>query len=188
MPDLIQHIEKYLGTIRHGWNKTPEGGTVPFQIVECTNGMLQGVVSYVTLGLSATPLISRQSGRTIRQELFLFVRAVDESTEMPRILQTLGLRLLESGVALLRGDVIWTETVRSNLGKLNSFYVTLPVYLPDSFSTHVENNGHPVVLSWLVPISDAEARYVRSEGWSQFEDLLQRENPDLLDLERMSLV
>jgi len=46
----------------------------------------------------------------------------------------------------------------------------------------------PTVIVWLVPILPAEAAYVRDAGWEQFEDLLERSDVDLFDLQRASVV
>jgi succinate dehydrogenase flavin-adding protein (antitoxin of CptAB toxin-antitoxin module) len=39
-----------------------------------------------------------------------------------------------------------------------------------------------------VPISTEEADIVRTHGWSEFEDLLEAQDPDLFDLNRPSVV
>jgi hypothetical protein len=36
----------------------------------------------------------------------------------------------------------------------------------------------------MIPIAETEAAFIRTSGWEQFEDLLERANPDLLDLTR----
>ena len=40
---------------------------------------------------------------------------------------------------------------------------------------------------WLVPIHRVEAKFVRRFGWQQFEDLLEKQDPDLLDLHRQQI-
>jgi hypothetical protein len=41
-----------------------------------------------------------------------------------------------------------------------------------------------VVMTWLVPITAAEASYVRARSWPALEDALVAEDPDLVDLSR----
>jgi hypothetical protein len=41
---------------------------------------------------------------------------------------------------------------------------------------------------WLIPLLTEEANFVKDRGWSLFEDVLELENPDLMDLNRGSIV
>jgi hypothetical protein len=40
------------------------------------------------------------------------------------------------------------------------------------------------VITWLVPITDAEAQYVHLRGWNALETAFQTEDPDLTDMTR----
>ena len=66
---------------------------------------------------------------------------------------------------------------------MEALYSAIPVYLPDDFAQFDD-----VVLVWLVPISRAEAAFVTANGWSAFEDLLSETDPDLVDVDRKSLL
>ena len=95
----------------------------------------------------------------------------------------MGTLALDSHEAFLRGDTISPRSRLSDGTALTEVYVTLPVYFPDSFAT-VRRLSGDVVIAWLVPVTDGEAAFVERRGWDAFEDLLVRQDPDLVDFER----
>lgn len=60
--------------------------------------------------------------------------------------------------------------------------------LPKAFWDSKLEEGEPIVFAWLVPLYAAEAEYRQRHGWSKLEDELERQDPDLFDLDRASLV
>jgi hypothetical protein len=60
------------------------------------------------------------------------------------------------------------------------------VYFPDDFAVY-EHDGAEIVVTWLVPISAGEVRYVREHGWRAFEDRLAESDPDLTNVFRAPL-
>jgi hypothetical protein len=188
MKDFIEHIERYLGTIEHGWTKSPSGKSMPFQIIECRGGVVRGAAAFMTLGLGQTELSSRVTQKLIRQELLITVRAVDATVGVPSLLQQVASDALTRREAYLRGDVIGPRGTIFEGSTMEAFYVTMPTYYPESFSTFEESAGCGRIIAWLLPITSKEAEYVRSRGWSEFETLLEKENPDLLNLNRSSIV
>jgi hypothetical protein len=69
---------------------------------------------------------------------------------------------------------------------MEALYVAYPVYLPEDFVT-TRVGGSTVVIPWLVPITHKEAGLVSRQGWSKFEDLLVKSDPDLVDISRTSI-
>ncbi|OJF13368.1 hypothetical protein BG844_15715 [Couchioplanes caeruleus subsp. caeruleus] len=61
-----------------------------------------------------------------------------------------------------------------------------PVYLPDEFAV-CETPAAPVVLAWLVPLTQAEAHFAHTQGWAALEDVFVQHDPDLTDHERASV-
>lgn len=47
--------------------------------------------------------------------------------------------------------------------------------------------GSEVWLPWLIPIHTREVRFIMEQGASAFEDMLEREDPDLLSLRRLAI-
>lgn len=182
---LTDHIESHLGSIEAGWSKNVQGWDMPFQVVRCGDGFGAGTVAFTTLGLSRCRLASPMSDKLIRQELVCAVYST-EAGHVPALLQTLGSEMLARRHPLLRGDVISLPGHLFPNSAMRAVYISLPVYLPDSFEVY-EPGSVDTVMSWVVPITEGEAQFVSSHGWDAFEDLLEAQDPNLLDVRRPEL-
>jgi Suppressor of fused protein (SUFU) len=183
VPTLVRHIEERLGPVQEGWRRDAEGKNVPFLVARLGGTKELPPGSYFsTLGLSDFPLRSRRSEKQIRMELLMTSK--DAGGFIPGVLQQVGRQLIESGSALLRGDVIGPRDPLAEGSELTALYAAIPVYFPpgmDGFESERTGEG---VFVWLVPISTSEAEYIRTNGWSAFEDRLEEQDPDLADLRR----
>ncbi|MGN9756669.1 suppressor of fused domain protein [Streptomyces sp. SD31] len=142
-----------------------------------------------TIGLFKTPLTSRVSGRHQHLELLTCGRPVpgDEHGPLPGVLEWVADRLVASGEAVLRGEVIPLPMPLIPGGTMTALYAALPVYFDDDFASVVLENGVETSVVWLVPIGASEAAFVREKGWPAFEEELVRQDPDLLDLNRAGM-
>jgi hypothetical protein len=188
MVEFADHIERYLGSIQHGWSRWLQSDLMPFQVAECSGGVVNDAISFITLGLSNTELVSRVSSKLIRQELLMTFRSATRGIGVPSLLQQVGCEAMKHGTAFLRGDVIGPRDKLFANGCLEALYVTLPVYYPDAFSIFQKTNSTNIIIAWLVPISAMEADFVKRNGWSQFESVLEKKDPDLLDPYRNSVI
>jgi len=179
---LVEHLEGYLGEIQVGWSHDADGSPLPFQVVRFSPGELAGRAVFSTLGLSATPLLSRTSGRRVRHEVIMIVPDRLRVGPVPGLLQQVGLEILGSGSALLRGDVIGPRGPLFAMTEMEALYASIPVYLPDEFGQHKD-----VVIVWLIPISRSEAEFIAEQGWPKFENRLTEVDPDLTDFDRASM-
>lgn len=109
--------------------------------------------------------------------------ANDQPSNAAGLLFQVASELIASGRGLLRGQVIGPRGPLFDSSPTTALYAAPPVYLPDGFA-ECDTGTTTIVMTWLVPITDAEARYVRDRGWSAFEDVLVAEDPDLVDLSR----
>lgn len=180
---LPSHLEAYLGEIDAGWQGS-SSANVPFQVARFSKGSDEDSVSFASLGLSDHLL--RGKSRQIRQELFMIVPKSLREGPVPGIIQQVGAEALEKHQALLRGDVIGARGPIFRNSQMEALYVTLPVYFPDEFAVY-EQDDKAIAIAWLVPISANEANYVHKHGWSKFEELMERKNPDLVDIHRKPL-
>jgi hypothetical protein len=180
-------MESRLGRLVEGWSVDPESNPMPFQLGRFQDGMLPGVVTYATIGLSKHPLTSRTSGREIRQELLLSVRSESTSGVFPGLIHQLAMGLLERGEPILRGDVVSPRGAIIPESTLEAFYAAIPVYYDDEFAAVDLESGSRVVMVWMVPIGRAEAAFVAGVGWAAFESRLAEQDPDLLDLKRSEI-
>ncbi len=183
MAELIEHIERHLGTIESGWSKDADGETMPFSVARIDNPSGPGTVAFVTLGLSRHELHGSRPDKSIRCELLMLVTDDWRDGPMPGILQQVASGNLASHHALLRGEVVgpWGPLVAGS--QLEALYATMPVYLPDEFAT-CEVEGNQVIFIWLIPVSAGEAAFVTASGWPEFEDALAKSQLQLMDLHR----
>lgn len=187
MTTVIEHLERFCGPIVGGWAPAPEIG-IPFQVVRLERGPIAETITFATVGLSSRTLRSAASQKLIRHELVMIAKQAHAPHNIPGILQQVGAAAISDGAAYLRGEVISRQGELFPQSKLRALYVSQPVYFPEEFfSATIESLGK-VIFAWLVPITVTEMSYVKSTGWSSFEDLLVRRNPDLTDLSRSSVL
>lgn len=182
---LIDHLESHLGVILEGWNRNPDGVEIPFQIIRLSGPPQPSGNYYCTLGLSNFALVSPEKHKEIRCEFLICSRCPENL--IASILQRVGLKLLESRRAILRGELIGHKGALLPESKMTALYATIPIYLPDSVAAVSIPGLGAVVLIWLVPVTNHEAEYVERQGWLRFEEALEEKNPDLYDWSRPSI-
>lgn len=126
-------------------------------------------------------------GRYIRQELVFTAYRNFQSEQIASFLSTFAEYLVSANKALLHGDFIGPETPIIFGTVLNSIYSTVPMIFEEDFAVF-HDSSPPTVFVWIIPIHEEEANYIRFNGWDKFEDLLEREDPELWDLTRVPVV
>jgi Suppressor of fused protein (SUFU) len=183
--DLVDHLESYLGEILYGSrgdDTTPPGVQV---VWFGPDAPWPGVTTIATLGLSKHHL--REVGsRGLHQELLMHLPTGDQPVNAAGVLFQIAAELIDRGQGILRGEVIGPRGRLFDRTDMTAVYAAIPVYLPDGFAV-CETPAAAVVFTWLVPITTAEAAYIRSHGWPAFEEALLTENPDLSDPARPSI-
>src|SRR6266568_8796130 len=159
---FIDHIEKYLGVIQHGWKASPDGKPMDFQVIECLGGQVTDARVFCTLGLSDFPLRSAVSEKLIRHELLIAAPESFGERNIPALLQQLGSDALKRESAYLCREVIERSNPIFSGKPFCAFYTAIPVILPKEFRTYTDSNGDEIVFAWMVPITKLEASYVRS--------------------------
>jgi suppressor of fused protein SUFU len=181
--NVVEHLESFCGPIVEGWQTDPDGKKMPFQIVRLERGPIEGTVTFSTLGLAFHQLSSASSSKLIRHELVMLARSNAIPDNLPVVLQQVAAEAVSRGNAYLRGEVIGPRGRLFPGSDFTALYVAIPVYFPDEFAAVDQ-----VAFAWLIPITTEEAGFVAVNGWPKFEDLLLREDPDLLDMKRRSAV
>jgi hypothetical protein len=182
--EFIDHIERYLGTIQRGWNTSPDGEPMDFQIIECLGGQVADARVFSTLGLSDFPLQSAVSNKLIRHELLLIVPESFGERNIPAVLQQLALHALKRKSAYLAGEVLEATNPVFSGKPFYGFCASIPVILPEEFRGYALPDGNGMVFAWMMPITKLEAAYVRMKGADEFETLLEARNADMVDLDR----
>jgi hypothetical protein len=184
-PDLVQHIERHLGTLDTGW-KLKGGKEGGIQVVAFPDEPYEGVITYVTLGLSRSPL-PMPGDRQVRQELVFIADRGYPREQVSSFLLTFAEYVRSQHRALLRGDVVGPGPALIPGVASKAVYATLPFLHDDGLATFSE--GEPAtVFVWVVPLRTEEADLVRKQGWEHFEDLLEQNDPDFGDLDRPSVI
>ncbi|WP_321784414.1 suppressor of fused domain protein [Paraburkholderia sp. J94] len=183
--ELIDHLERHLGPIRDGWKD--QNSHHGITIARFADTPYEGASTYSTLGLSrdVAPL---SDGRPCAQELLFAARDEYPAGQIASFLLTFAESLHGRKQALERGDVVGPGLPLVSDVRANSVYAAIPVIFPDELATFSNQQRQKVVVAWLIPLVPNEAEFVRSVGWNKFEDLLEAANPDLLDLNRASIV
>lgn len=137
-----------------------------------------GAVTMVTAGLSSLPR------HPLDEELLMSVWKDSLTTDLQLVLEFVARQLAEGREPLTHGDVIGPAGPLVPTTKMAALYVCRPTYFPDEVATFDLDGGGTGRVWWLIPIHALEARLVEDQGAEAFEDILVREDPDLLSLER----
>lgn len=185
VPGLVAHFEAVLGPVRSGWMSAPTGELMPFQVVRYSRGADVGSLAYSSLGFSRHQLRA-PDGSLVRQELLVLATPGLPVEYVLGVMTQAAQEALRDGRALRRGEVLGPVVPPVPGSAMAALYVALPVYFPDEFTTWRTDDGagEPVDVLWLVPVTDAEAGFVRQHGWESFEELLEAQDPDLVDVYR----
>ncbi|MGR9586367.1 suppressor of fused domain protein [Pandoraea sputorum] len=146
----------------------------------------EGASTYSTLGFSDSP-VQLLGGDTCAQELLFAAWDSFPAPKVASFLLTFAEYVRSQRRALLRSEVIGPSTPLIPGVAANAVYASLPAIYPDGLACYRASKP-PTILVWLVPLIGQECEIVRCNGWSNFEKLLENSNPDLLDLDRPSLV
>jgi hypothetical protein len=180
--DLITHLESFLGEIgggTRGDDSTPSG----LQVVWFgPNSPFTGVTTIMTLGLSQYHL-NQPGDKGLHQELLMHLPTADQPGNAAGLLFQVAGELIARGRGLLRGEVVGPRGRLFDRGQMTALYAATPVYLPDNFAV-CDTAAGKAVMAWLVPITGAEADYVRTHGWTAFEAALVAEDPDFTEPSR----
>ncbi|WP_158249161.1 suppressor of fused domain protein [Pseudomonas sp. MPR-ANC1] len=185
---IVEHIEKNFGKISKGWSFSEDAH--PYQIVECRDGSVEGVVSFCTLGLSNVGLKSAVSPQIIFHELLLSVDQHEVPKNAVAIVKQFADDALASNYALLNNQLVQREGVVFENHLFSAVWVKPPVFFGDESFSHegVGRDDVSCIFAWLVPIFDSELGYIKDNGADAFEALLENSSVDVFSLSRKSVV
>lgn len=181
---IIEHAEKYLGTIQRGWKD--DNSDLNLQIVSFQDCPSEAVSTFLSLGMSRDVLEINEQ-KSVRLELAVSVHSMTISSLIVSCLMSVCESIVRSGTAVLRGEVISLSTELAERIGFSAAYCTIPVFFDDDFCTYEETTP-PTVIVLVLPIHKSEAEYIDVNGWERFEDLLEEKDPDLYSLERDPVV
>ncbi|HFC8523346.1 TPA: suppressor of fused domain protein [Neisseria subflava] len=175
---MINHIEKYIGTISHG-SKSDSGNRYKLNIAAIPSSSNRNLKTYITLGLSKYNL----NYKSRFEILFVCSLKYDENQIFP-FLRWLAETIIENKKILLRGQVIYLPRSIVDSTKMDALYVSAPFYFDDDFQV-CYGEHYNIVFPLLVPLYKQEAELVEKKGWNAFEQfLLDNEVGNLSDMNR----
>jgi hypothetical protein len=152
---------------------------------------VEDAFTLATIGLSDTPQRGPSAER-VRQELLLCAWNGFRHDSFYATLFTAAQLIHDSGETANPGEVIEMPLPVAEGVALRHLFVYLPIYHSDDLHAVPLGNGkkddEAVEVLWLIPITAAEAAFIEENGPEAFDQLLGREDPDLMDLERPSLL
>jgi hypothetical protein len=156
-----------------------------FSIFQYVNTPIEGTTTYVTVGLSQHEL-EQDSEQNLRQELMLTVLSEFDNLHPEVQLAVLSEELLERHFAIPNGQVINCGDELFKGLPFSAFYCTSAKLFSEEFEI-IEHWKPQLIFIWLIPITSDEAFYCKSHGHSAFEEVLKKEEPDLLNLNRKGI-
>ena len=180
---LKKHVDHYCGSEADGFYKEDTTMTSVAKFIDVPD---KGLVTYLTIGLSAHILNQEKSRTRIRQELLVCIDTNYDYLAWEKILFSVASIILKNHNALLLGQVIGPGGLLfpefPNL-KLTSLLCTYPAFFDEEFC-EIDHMDDPMVFVELIPISTNEAGYIRKEGWSSFFNKVNSGEINILDLKR----
>ncbi|MDN7592138.1 suppressor of fused domain protein [Burkholderia seminalis] len=182
---IIDHLETNLGLIAEGWKNDSAVGDV-LQVVRFADQPFKGASTFATIGLSESKVLL-PNGKPCRQEFVFAAWDSSPAAHVASFLLTFAEYVRGKQRPILRGDVVGPSVPLIPGVTANSVYATNPVIFPETLACY-DGDATPTVIVWLLPLMEAECLFVKEHGWNRFEDALESANPDLLDLDRSSIV
>lgn len=152
----------------------------------------QGVVSLLQIKDSpcdgattiATAGLADLADRRLHEELVMACWSEGPVNDVASVVELLVRQLAEGRDPLRYGDVVGPAGPLVPGTSMDSIYVCEPTYYPSEFARFESNEGCEIHTRWLIPIHGSEAQVVADQGARVLEELLEKEDPDLLSLER----
>ena len=183
---ILEHFERHLGAATDGWAVTnPQSPEAGIRVVRFSGMPRAGAATFTTLGLSKRKL-ALCAGKVARQELLFATRDEYPTRQVASFLLTFATFIRSNTQALLRGDVVGPSAPLIPGVAENAVYASVPVVFPPGIGAY-RGTSPATAAVWLIPLMSSEAESIRLCGWGRFEDLMEKADLDLLDLNRAPL-
>lgn len=184
---IIEHFEKFLGPVQQGWRETnAQENDLRLMVVRFSNTPFEAASTYATIGLS-DHLLELADGRQVRQELLFAAHDNYASDAIASFLLSFSEFVRSKSWALARGDVVGPSAALIPGVAVNSVYACPPVIFPEGLGLY-SGSSPSTIIAWLVPLTGDEGSAEKRIGGDSFEEMLERSNPDLLDLNRPGII
>lgn len=172
---ITAHLNTYLGQVKEGWRpggSNPEGGEIA--LVRWSLEPQWQWTTIGTYGLSRLPL-TQDSGAELRQELLICWPDEKMGDTLLAHLYAVAQTMAVTGETLGRGVLLPlpAEPVLESGGPepFAAWFANVPYFLPRD-GVLLETVEPPLMLTWLIPVYQAEADFILQQGVEAFEDKL----------------
>lgn len=186
VPELIAHLERHLGPIAGAWQRGPDGQPLSFQVVSYRPSP-QGWTVVTTLGLSNHHLPGGARGPIRHLELMMIAGARTPEGTLAAILAAVGSMIIRNREMPVIGDQITNLALLADISPMDTLYVGRALFHPRELNEFRIEDREAQML-WLMPVSAAEADYLRERGRRAFEELMWDRDPDPTDFSRPSML
>lgn len=197
--DLLDHYELRLGSCARRWindPRDPQGSLADvaglaeqeiYQVLKFEHQPVQSVNTFVTYGLSRHVLDTHDPPLkptcAVRMELLACVSEAIPDAAIAYLLMSFGNAMLRKKQAPMSGEIIdWHTTIFED-PRFRYLYCTEPLLFPEGLAVF-EGSSPETVIAWLLPVTEAEAKYAMNVGFEKFNDLLRAERPDVFAFDR----
>jgi hypothetical protein len=171
------HLRLALGTPVRSTSARASGRRAPFRADTYADQPAEAAFTIVTVGLC----------ETLRQELLVCAWNLWRSDAFYSTLFTVADELAATNHAVAPGMALELPAPIVPGSKMAHLFIYQPVYHLKELQP-IDTSSGPIPILWLIPITESEARLIDDSGWEAFDTLLLDRDPDLLDLQRDSIV
>lgn len=155
-------------------------------IVSCLDSPCRGVTSYATVGVSCVALV--KDGRNLGVRTELVGACGSRFAEFPNCLSTAAFCVINSGWLVAPGIIFPSVVAMYRPASPMKHFLFLPPFPWDGRLRTIAVGESQVAWLLAVPISDGEMRFAESTGVSALEELCERRQVDIFNLDRASVV
>ncbi|MBK8802838.1 MAG: suppressor of fused domain protein [Fibrobacteres bacterium] len=155
-------------------------------ILSCSDSPWAGVIAYSTIGVSEMPL--RKDGKELSVRSEIVGACGSQFPEFPNFLATAALFVKKSGLLVAPGVIFPNVLDQYCDSSLMRHLLFLPPFLWEQRLSPLQLDEK--IVTWLlaIPIAEAELEFAVKNGVPSLEQLFEKEQIDIFDLNRLSVV
>ena len=195
MSDAQPSLTPYQSTVMQHIDTHMSGGGAALMdgagnsILRYEDAPFVGATSFVSCAANQPISAMEDRGQQshISQELVFAIKTQQCNDQTVQVFAALMEWLREQDAAFRYGEVIGPLDALFPDTDKQSLYVAMPTYFEEELA-FCHATQPPTMFVWLVPVTEAERKYIVENGSDAFEVLLDEKNPDATDLKRACLV
>lgn len=155
-------------------------------ILACADSPWAGVTSYATIGVSESPLVKDGKELNVRAELVGVCGSQYDG--FANSLATAAFCVINSGWLVAPGVIFPDVLSMYEVSRTMRHLLFLPPFLWNDQLQTLNLGGKQVAWLLAIPISEDELRLAQTEGVPALEGLFEKQQTDIFDLQRVSVV